>query len=112
MVMTKADGRFSTYEIGTTTGLVQSDGSLIVDGAETYELTGTTTTFDVGIGAITRVGTYEGTFSHETIAIDGDPGMVTTKVDGTDSTQVAGTATGEVNPTDGITTVDGAETND
>jgi hypothetical protein len=84
MVITKVDGMFSTYEIGTTTGEVQSDGSLTVDGAETYELTGITTTFELGTEAITRVGTYDGTFSHEITTADGDPGMVTTKVDGTD----------------------------
>jgi hypothetical protein len=74
--MTYHDGSEATYETGTTTGLFQFDGSLTVDGAKTNELTGTTTTFDYGIGAIRTLGAAVGTFSYETTTAFGCELMV------------------------------------
>jgi hypothetical protein len=106
------------YEIGTTTGLVNPyEGRIIVDGAWTNELTGTTTTFDEGIGAITTDGIEAGTFSYEmTTAFDCDS-MVMNGNGGIPAVPVIqkyeiGTTTGLVNPYEGTTIDDGAETHE
>jgi hypothetical protein len=48
------------------------------------------------IYAITLDGTVDGTYVHDTTTIDGDPGIVTTKVLGKLTTDDIGTTTGDV----------------
>jgi hypothetical protein len=57
-----------TQEIGTTTGLDQVVGTTTVDGTYTNDDGGIDTIFELGIEAITLVGTDEGTLLYSTIA--------------------------------------------
>lgn len=64
-----------------------------------------------GIEATRYVGTEAGTFSHQTIATDGDEAVTTTSSDGKLETHDIGTATGETQ-FDGTVTTDGTVTNE
>jgi len=72
MVMTTDDGKLSTHETGTTTGLDQVDGTVTTDGTKTNDEVATVTTAELGTEAIKVDGTEFGTLVHSTIATDGD----------------------------------------
>jgi hypothetical protein len=87
--------------VGTVDGIVSGTDhhGLAVKAGVTYIAV-------VGIEAMIVDGTESGTLVQSTTTIDGDCGTVTTWVDGSDATHVAGTNTGEAK-VDGTVTVAG-----
>jgi hypothetical protein len=71
IVMINDVGTPATQLTGTTTGDGRFVGKAIVLGTEAYYETGTKIMFDVGIEAITALGTNDGRFSNETTTAPG-----------------------------------------